>query len=183
MSWLGLVWPDPVWPDPVWYLACPIADSATASVLRRRVRPEGRTVSPLEAGWASTSGYGIASRCVVNVGGGRRRVGVCVVVCLWCCVSVGVCGCLWRLCGCVWGCMGAEFVACVWLWMWTVSLVDWFAVAGLARRCVETGRWSRRDQSQVWPVCVCGWYINSEEKKFWKMEGRGMAMNQLVHKN
>ena len=36
---------------------------ATASVLRRRVRPEGRTVSPLEAGWASTSRYGIASRC------------------------------------------------------------------------------------------------------------------------
>ena len=114
------------WPVKVWrhgrlnyeYVACRIADSATASVLRRRVRssgllgptigpleagrPEGRTVSPLEAGWASTSGYGIASRCVVNVvGGARRRVGVCV----WLCVFVGLCGCVFvglygrRICG------------------------------------------------------------------------------------
>ena len=161
------------WPVKVWrhgrlnyeYVACRIADSATASVLRRRVRssgllgptigpleagrPEGRTVSPLEAGWASTSGYGIASRCDgvnvcvdnVNVGGGSASRGcLCVVVCfcgaVWLCVFVGLYG--RGICGVCMGvvsvfvgvdsvvgglvcggCMGAE------IW-WTVSLVDWF---------------------------------------------------------
>ena len=64
------------------YAAHRIADvSEATSVLRRRVRPEGRTVSPLEAGWASNVGvwHRFATR--------RQRRWACVA---W--VSVCACG-------------------------------------------------------------------------------------------
>ena len=72
----------------------------------------------------------------------------------------GICG----VCMAVWVCVSVVWFVRLWslvdwfvgrgrVW-WTVSLVDWFVVAGLARRCVETGRWSRRIQCRccVWLV-------------------------------
>ena len=84
------------------------------------------------------------------------------------------------VCGAVWACVFVAWFVCV---CGTVSLVDWFAGAVWARVSVETGRWSRQNQSQTWLVYVCGWYINSEEKNFGKGFGQGMAMSLLVHKN
>ena len=155
----GLVQSDPV---------CGLSDTRPAQLrryemgrrLRRRVRPEGRTVSPLGAGWASTSGYGIASRCVDSVGGaGVVRVSVW---CLWGCMVVvsAVCGCV-GICGAVvvgglvcGGWIGAEMCG-----DWNAGLVE-----------INVG-------------AVCGWYINSEEKNFGKGFGKGMAISLLVHKN
>ena len=175
-AWSGLVQSDPV---------CGLSDAwpvqlrryEMAGGCRRRVRPEGlayriaawqgaasagptgRTVSPLEAGWASTSGYGIASRCVVNVVGGRRRVGVCgwrVVfvglygcVFLWGCMGVCFCGAVWaRNLRSVYGCGICGVCLCVYLWCVVVVVGGLVCVAGWARIFVEPERWSRRKRGR-----------------------------------
>ena len=96
----------------------------------------------------------------VNVGGRACVECVCggcvfveAVMCLWGCMAV-----------CLWGSMGVEFVECVWarsLWCvvfvvvcGTVSLVDWFVVAGVGVGiCGCRTLVSLSAESIAWLVC------------------------------
>ncbi len=138
MAWPGLILSGFVWPDPVWCLACRIADwcvaasasSATTSA-RRRLRLRR---------WAWAASCVRLCRCVVVGPYGRGICGVCVVS-----VERG-CVFLWRLDG-RGGRMVVVFVECGCVLDGVVGGL--VCVAGWARRCVETGRWSRRSQCRV----------------------------------
>ena len=143
----GLIWSSLVQSDPAWCLACgPIANwqgAATASGVWPRFK-RMRRLSTHETGGGCRRR--LSASAWASAGPAWRRVSICVVVWWFVGLRMGVVSVVVGglvLCGS----LGAED-------LWDGVVVDWFVVAGLARRCVEAGRWSRRVQSQccVWLV-------------------------------